>query len=86
MPEWQKVGAASKIKFHGGRRYQGKILKIANAFSDTRKKHHVIGENVQKPDIVLDYYKYMGGVGLSGFLTNTYAGNHSSGTKNSYFI
>lgn len=72
MPEWQKVGAASKIKSHGGRRYQGKILKIANTFSDTQKKHLVTGGNIQRSDSLLNYNKYMGGVDLSGFLTNTY--------------
>ena len=45
----------------------------SSSFSDTGKKDRATGEAIRKPQIVLDYNKYMGGVDLSDFLTNTYA-------------
>ena len=45
----------------------------SSAFSDTDKKDRATGETIRKPQIVLDYNKYMGGVDLSDFLTNKYA-------------
>ncbi|XP_071479178.1 piggyBac transposable element-derived protein 4-like [Diadema antillarum] len=45
----------------------------SSSFSDTQKRDRVTGEPIQKPDIVLDYNSYMGGVDLSDFLTNQYA-------------
>ena len=45
----------------------------SDSFSATQKKDRETGEYIRKPDIVLDYNKYMGGVDLSDFLTAKYA-------------
>lgn len=44
-----------------------------DAFDNTGKTDRDTGEEIRKPQVVLDYNRYMGGVDLSDFLTGTYA-------------